>query len=748
MPLEGEKPEVKDGKYPTIIFLSLVFLSIAERRWSPGRGLSTAPLNSNQFPDSGPSSKKLTALMNIFRLRRRSENPTILRIYEAMNPTNLFNSFPPFLARTKRPHTNRRRWLRQGAAIFTLGLGLIQGSQAAHPLDPLTQNEIRTARKAIDATPGLPTFSYFPSITLLEPPKSEVLAFKGGAFSRRALVHAYDLQNNLFYHVIVDLKSRTVMSYTQRNDGQPPISSSEWITSDALVRANPDWQARLTQRGLKPADVYVDVWGAGDVPVAGHDSSHRLLRAITFLRGECQRVEPDGLNCRNLFPNPYARPVEGLTAAICLNDKTVIVESAPTLYPLSTESGDASALRPSLPRLTTQGTPSYTITENLVQWDNWTFRLGFNMREGPTLHQVAYKGRSILYRASLSEIYVPYARDHFDWAWRTAFDVGEYHLGQYANPLERGVEVPDNATLIDAVAADDSLTPYGLPAAVGIFEHHAGLLWSRVDPSTAVKEARGSRKLSITWNAWIGNYIYATTWLLGQDGSIEVQVGASGTLLLQGVNSHEEAEESGGYVAPNLGAPSHQHFLSFRLDFDVDGTANNAEIVDTASNPGQYGNGFKHVETDITSEGFYDGNPGTVRSFAIRSSARKNRLHHATGYSLKPGDYTPPFSAPEFPALGRAAFARHQVWLTHYKDGELFAAGDHSFAGIEGAGLPTYVSEQETLSGTDLVLWHTISFTHHPEPEEYPVMNLETLGFKLKPDNFFDWNPALDLPKR
>ena len=34
------------------------------------------------------------------------------------------------------------------------------------------------------------------------------------------------------------------------------------------------------------------------------------------------------------------------------------------------------------------------------------------------------------------------------------------------------------------------------------------------------------------------------------------------------------------------------------------------------------------------------------------------------------------------------------------------------------------------------------------EPEEYPVMNLETLGFKLKPDNFFDWNPALDLPKR
>jgi primary-amine oxidase len=172
------------------------------------------------------------------------------------------------------------------------------------------------------------------------------------------------------------------------------------------------------------------------------------------------------------------------------------------------------------------------------------------------------------------------------------------------------------------------------------------------------------------------------------------------------------------------------------------------ETVDTASNPGPYGNGFKHIETEISQESFLDANPATVRSFAVRSATKVNRLGHPTGYTLSPGNYSPPFSAPDFPPLGRAAFAKHAVWVTRFKESELFAAGEHSFAGQAGAGLPAFISDGERVDGQDLVLWHTLSFTHHPEPEEYPVMNVETLGFKLKPDNFFDWNPALDLPKR
>lgn len=53
--------------------------------------------------------------------------------------------------------------------------------------------------------------------------------------------------------------------------------------------------------------------------------------------------------------------------------------------------------------------PSFKVTdESLIEWQNWRFRVGFNPREGATLHDIHYDGRSILYRLSLSEMTVPY----------------------------------------------------------------------------------------------------------------------------------------------------------------------------------------------------------------------------------------------------------------------------------------------------------------------------------------------------
>lgn len=52
---------------------------------------------------------------------------------------------------------------------------------------------------------------------------------------------------------------------------------------------------------------------------------------------------------------------------------------------------------------------SFTVTdENLVQWQKWRFRVGFNFREGMTIHDVRYDGRKAFYRLSLSEMTVPY----------------------------------------------------------------------------------------------------------------------------------------------------------------------------------------------------------------------------------------------------------------------------------------------------------------------------------------------------
>ena len=48
--------------------------------------------------------------------------------------------------------------------------------------------------------------------------------------------------------------------------------------------------------------------------------------------------------------------------------------------------------------------PSFSVKGSLIEWQKWRFRVGFNPREGATVHDIHYDGRSILYRLSISEM--------------------------------------------------------------------------------------------------------------------------------------------------------------------------------------------------------------------------------------------------------------------------------------------------------------------------------------------------------
>src|SRR5205807_245084 len=168
--------------------------------------------------------------------------------------------------------------------------------------------------------------------------------------------------------------------------------------------------------------------------------------------------------------------------------------------------------------------------------------------EGLVLHTVGYEDRSrlrsVIYRASVSEMAVPYGDPNAAWRWRSAFDVGEYGLGRLASPLEPGKDAPDNATFLDAVFADDFGKPYTLPRAIAIYERDGGILWKHFDIFTSRNDSRRARELVICFVAAIGNYDYVISWIFHQDGSLELDAGLSGILLAKGVEEKVVAMES------------------------------------------------------------------------------------------------------------------------------------------------------------------------------------------------------------
>ena len=101
---------------------------------------------------------------------------------------------------------------------------------------------------------------------------------------------------------------------------------------------------------------------------------------------------------------------------------------------------------------------------------------------------------------------------------------------------------------------------------------------------------------------------------------------------------------------------------------------------------------------------------------------------------------------PESSIAKRAAFATKDLWVTRYAEDERYPTGDFVNQHSGGAGLPAYVAQDREIDGQDIVLWDTFGLTHFPRVEDWPIMPVDTVGFKLRPEGFFDRSPVLDVP--
>jgi primary-amine oxidase len=622
----------------------------------------------------------------------------------------------------------------------------------AHPLDPLSATEIEAAARIFRGASQFPGDGLFSTIVLDEPPKSEVLAFKPGSpIARKAFAIVIDRRGNRTFEAIADLSGSRLVSWNEV-PGQPPVLAGEFDELSRIVKANPEWQAAMKKRGITDfTTVQVDGWAVGEV--ASSQPAARLMRGVTYL--------VDGQT------NFYGRPIEGVIALVNMNTGSVVelVDTGVVTVPPPSQELDerATGTRTAPKRLAIAQPdgPSFTINGHEIRWQKWRFRYTMHPREGLILHTVGYEDgdrvRPILYRASLSEMVVPYGDSDKNWRWRAAFDVGEYNIGRSAGSLERNLDAPENATMLDATFANDAGQPETLSNAVAIYERDGGVLWKHYDMYSKKNESRRARQLVASSITTIGNYDYGMNWVFHQDGTLEVDAALTGIMLAKGVKEMTAAGHkgyaSGHLVSANVVAPHHQHFFNFRLDLDVDGPANSVHEMNTragaagTSNPSRNQMIMEETALGTETKAPRRMDMPAARHWLVVNTAERNALGHHPSYILVPGANSLPYAAPTSSVRKRAAFITNHFWATRYKADEQFAAGAYPNQSAGGDGLARWIADDESLVNQDVVVWYTMGLTHIPRPEEWPIMNTTHVGFRLIPGGFFTRNPALDVPR-
>jgi primary-amine oxidase len=632
-----------------------------------------------------------------------------------------------------------------------------------HPLDPLSFQEYWTVLEVLHDTGHMNPETRFSIVNLREPDKDAVWEWsKGRDFPRQAF--AVVRQAADAYEAVVDVKQRRLISWTQLRDVQPNFLDEESRALIKEVKEHPDFIAAMKKRGITDF-TFLRCTG---VPPGYFDTNEQRGRRIAHV--QCS----DTRRVRNTWP----RQITGLTAVVDLNAKQVlrVVDEGVTPVTKAVADYDPASIGqprevPSPMRVDQPLGPGFRLDGHVVEWQKWRFHVRPDQRVGTIVSTVTYsdgeRRRPVLYEGHLSEIFVPYMDPAFDWYRRNFLDAGEFNSGGLSKPLLRGLDCPEGAVYVDGLISDDEGRPKPVPNVMCLFEREAGdMAWRHF---SSEPESRRKRDLVVRSAAVLGNYDYIFDWSFQQDGSIRVAVGATGIAEVKstsvanasprpasngGSGAAEAADAYGRFVDQNLIAVNHDHYFNFRLDLDVDGPVNNfvADRLVTKTLPAESPRRSIWVREPMMarteSQGMMHADMEHPALWRVLSTTRTNHVGYPTSYQLAAGMTANTLLTQDDYPRRRAGFIDHQLWVTPYRSEERYAAGDYPTLSTAGQGLPAWTKTNRRIEQADVVLWYTAGMHHMVRAEDWPVMPVLWHTFELRPFDFFDRNPALDLPRR
>src|SRR5690606_38168471 len=106
--------------------------------------------------------------------------------------------------------------------------------------------------------------------------------------------------------------------------------------------------------------------------------------------------------------------------------------------------------------------------------------------------------RPIIYRASISEMVVPYGSPHPPHFRKNAFDVSEDGMGANLNRLNAGCDCIGSPQFLDVTMADEFGNIKTIKNAICIHEEDGGILWKHTNWRTGKCSLRRARRLVLS----------------------------------------------------------------------------------------------------------------------------------------------------------------------------------------------------------------------------------------------------------
>ena len=401
-----------------------------------------------------------------------------------------------------KPRLFAREWL---LGLATL-LWIITSTQAAaaaalqHPLDALEAFEYEATLQILVESGRVGKKSLYQLITLREPSKDFVKAWKPGAPVPRSSF-AVIKEGPRTFEAVVDLDTKTLSDWREVEGVQPGILYDELFLAGELTMSDPRWQEAMHQRGVTDFEqVFCLPLSAGYYNLPDEEG-RRLVKV------PCNDL-------RSSKTNIMGKPIGGVFAIVDLNAREVVdvIDTGEIPIPDNSANYDRDSLGGSREPLkpVQQSSPrgnNFIVDGHVVRWQNWSFHFRMDKRAGLVVSLAGYGDgettRPVMYQGYLSELFVPYMDPAVDMYWRTFMDVGEYGFGMMATSLAEGSDCAANAIYFPAIL---QIWGHGNPSYAGMVDALDAGVGRVLEALEAIGASENTVVLFVSDNGGLGGY--------------------------------------------------------------------------------------------------------------------------------------------------------------------------------------------------------------------------------------------------